>query len=113
MNKPHKLGEVIIAWAEGKIVQCQFITFSNNDMPWTDWKPGHPESPGLDIPDFGNIAIRWRVKPKILKYKIAVLKTFYKNYFVVLCESEGQATSFKSRNDFVKFSTEDWIEIEV
>lgn len=54
MNKPHKHRDVIIAWANGEIVQRQ------DEQGWFDW---YASIGGIPNFDFGN----WRIKPKITK----------------------------------------------
>lgn len=59
MTKRHKYADVIVAWAEGKAVQCKQAGIDGAWDKWQDWSNDAEESP-----DFNAAGWLWRIKPE-------------------------------------------------
>ena len=96
----HKNAEVIIAWANGETVQYH----DNNE--WVDYIA----SPECSAPNW-NDDTEWRVKPKLIKYRLALMFDESYGYYVNAENSELDRSALSSFH-FVKWIS-DWIEIAV
>lgn len=98
MNKPHKHCEVIKAWADGAEIQVK-------DPALNRWSPltEHPR---------WYEDMEYRIKPKTIRYRVALLR--YDDGRVTTCnaETEVQEKSLREWHEFVRWLT-DWIEVEV
>ena len=98
----HKNAEVIIAWANGETIQYKEndqwvnLTYHNNDNVSPNWNDSN---------------IEWRVKPKFIKYRLALMFDESYGYYVNAENSELDRSALSSFH-FVKWLS-DWIEIEV
>lgn len=101
----HKYADVIIAWANGETVQFKYSD-SNN---WVDYP--HDNADEYYGPIWNDPKTTWRVKPIVIKYRLALM--FDKNYghYVSAENTELDRSTLQSHN-FVKWIS-DWINVEV
>lgn len=59
MTKRHKYADVIVAWAEGKPIQCKQAGIDGAWDKWGDFAYNYGEVPDFDSGDW-----LWRIKPK-------------------------------------------------
>lgn len=95
MNKPHKHCEVIKAWADG--AQVQLLDCNTwRDVPSPSW----------------NAEWQYRVKPKTIRYRVALINETDKRIETTTADTDEQAKCIESWTTFIKWIT-DWIEVEV
>jgi hypothetical protein len=100
----HKYYDVILAWANGEPIQNRLL----NSYEWTDLIP----KTGW-VPAFNSDQLEWRVKPKpkVIKYRLALMKNSFSNYIKLIQEGPSP-TLHASHPEFVKWMT-DWVEYEI
>ena len=91
--KSHKHAKEIHAWADGAIIQ----TFNPQTEKWEDVANNRP---------LWYEYSKYRVKPKILKYRVVLMGESNKFYPFVVTNPEFESDLF------VKYLT-DWVEVEI
>jgi len=108
MNK-HKWYNEIVAWAEGKTIQCRY---KNTSIKWEDYN-------FECIPPFNNVDLEFRVKPNTVKYRLYLdgLDGDIVDNISISVSSDNNLSktviaveSFNS--SFIRWLT-DWIELEI
>lgn len=83
MAERHKYADVIIAWAEGKEIQCKYAGM------WMDWRNSIRQP--MVGPNFST-EIEWRIKPEKKTGWVNIYKTEKGSYCLgQLHSSEGEA----------------------
>ena len=98
-TKPHVHAEVIKAWADGKQIQMK----SELTVGWVDLLVPHPS---------WHLTTEYRVKPKTIRYRVALFRSPSGNHFTNNADTQERADSFQTRVYFVRWLT-DWTEVEV
>jgi len=103
----HKHADVIHAWADGKAIQYSSIRLDD----WQDYNLIDLDSNWINNPE-----IKWRIKPKTLRYRVALMKGGAGNYWAKLVHTEDEVMIDVAYNtyytNYVKWLT-DWVEVEV
>jgi hypothetical protein len=97
--KPHKWQEVIDAHAAGKTIQ---YTNSGKSFGWFDW-PVAGKHTDFDIPN-----LIWRIKPEVVRFRLALLKLPARQIHAVVAIAHGDEPPMCS---FVRWLG-DWQEVE-
>lgn len=96
-QKKHKWYDVIIAWANGVPIQFKYA-----DIDWVD----SSDDPNADSPNFNIPHVQWRIKPKEVVYRLALMESpSGQNYIAVHNENQPNFCPTKNSN-FVKWITE-------
>jgi len=103
MSTPHKWASVIHAWADGKAIQYRFIDSAN---VWHDYS-----SNGGGSLTFGHGHIEWRIKPAVVRYRVALYRVLESNMTGTVADEEG-ARYAERLSSFIRWLT-DWQEAEV
>jgi hypothetical protein len=111
MNK-HKWYNEIVAWAEGKTIQCRYNQYKSRDTSvWKDYTYSNTPSFNGDL--------EFRVKPNTVKYRLyldGLDGDIIDNIIMIvssddnLSETVMKVESFNST--FIRWLT-DWIELEI
>jgi hypothetical protein len=94
MKKPHKHRDLIIAWANGEIIELK------NKYGW-DY---------VDDPSWHE-DVEYRIKPEVIRYRVAIFKST-EAIWCAVAHNEKQIEYFEETSFFKKWLT-DWIEVEV
>lgn len=106
----HKWHVEIKHWADGGKIQNKTRT----DSVYRDWV-AYDEG---EMPDFANSFLEWRIKPKTLRYRVALFNSSETGHFTSTIESPYRYDEKNGEYDpdlhkeFVKWLT-DWIEVEI
>jgi len=103
MNKPRKHAEAIKAWADGAQIQQRY---PDEDF-WSDCDVSDSSTPLFEA-----TYIEFRVKPKVLRYRLALVSDFAGNYWLDIARSADDEGAFIRFTSFVKWLG-DWQEVEV
>jgi hypothetical protein len=99
---PHKYKDVIIHYANGGKIQCRMVGAGKSE--WQDHDLGSPAFDAVDV--------EWRIKPKTLRYRVA-LCNWSNKYYIKIAEDEGSERLYETTQpQFVKWLT-DWIEVKI
>ena len=88
---------VIRAWLDGADVQCRY-----KNCPWRDFDGD------FDLTDED---WQYRIKPKVLKFKVAAMSASSKPY-TVTASDEKEAKKIQSNKEFL-FWISEWSQVEV
>ena len=104
----HKYHDVIVAFSEGKSIQCKYIEHNH----WIDVVSG----PTTTFPDFNAKDVEWRIKPaaKIIKYRLALMERglYSANYYVQCFNDHPMSFNPETDKGFRNWIT-DWQEYEI
>lgn len=93
----HKHHDVIMAYASGQ--QIQYKT----DVNWFDVA-------GSEAPNFETAGVKWRIKPEIIKYRVALFRHEGRGFLFTKTE-DYKNIPLEHSAGFMKYLT-DWIECE-
>ena len=97
---PHKHAELIKAWADGAEIQY------NIGLGWKDY------SSPQKTPSWGEPCIQFRIKPKTIRYRAALMITLTNIKYVATCNEPESSGIVEASNGFIKWLG-DWQEVEV
>lgn len=104
----HKYHDVIVAFSEGKSIQCKYIEHNH----WIDVISG----PTNTFPDFNAKDVEWRIKPtaKIIKYRLALMEhgLYSESYYIVCFNKAQKFGNPELEKNFLNWIT-DWMEYEI
>lgn len=100
MNDRHPHYDVIVAWAEGKTIQA----WNAGLRVWYDWTIDHV------APAFTRDG-KYRVKPEVSKYRVAMLKDDRGVYFTTAWKQEDEEF-VEQLWGFIRWVS-DWVEVEI
>jgi hypothetical protein len=101
---PHKWASVIHAWKDGKVVQCVYAGGS----AWTDWNDAQF---ARATPEFNSIHLEWRIKPEVVRYRVALCQLSTGLYFTNTADEPTRAGAIEQSSTFVRWIG-DWQEVE-
>ena len=93
--KPHRWQKEIDAQAAGKVIQIRCAG------PWFD----------DSVPNFGNTSVEFRIKPEMLRYRIALMRAPNGGQYTVTADDEAEFEIADGLSGFVKWLG-DWQEVE-
>ena len=96
MNKPHKHAALIKAWADGAKIQYR----EHGDIPWKDTEPAWVDR------------YQYRIKPKTMEYRLALMVTFVGKKYVAVCNNPSDVGTVASNPYFLEWLG-DWQEVVV
>ena len=102
MNDKHPHYDTIVAWAEGKTIQCWCI----RDHYWYDWSDDGTAP--LFLPDR-----KYRVKPETIRYRTYLLDSLIGEPYVdIVREADNKDDPREEWSQFVRWLG-DWQEVEI
>jgi len=105
MNTPHKYAEVIKAWADGYDIQFRQVgeLYDNN---WI-----YVVFPFQ--PNFNDPKLEWRIKPKTIKYRVALnYDNYAENYYLSMVNNKDIEQEIMNSRTFIRWVTE-WTEVTI
>jgi len=101
--KPHKHAEVIKAWADGAQIQQRYP----DEDSWRDCNTSEELTP-----HFGICNLEFRIKPKVIRYRLALMTEIGGEYWISIYQSTAGRSSADPLSSFVKWLG-DWQEVEI